>query len=160
MACCACGANRSLPLLTFGQVPISGIYLEKADDVLQRYDIKLSYCDGCGLTSRDRITTPMHDYSRIDRGTAQQMPDYADDIVTSLREAGLSANASILEVGSNDGRPKMAFGRSRALSHRSILPTKPRLRVSRSTMPTAAQPMRRSLWPATVSSKRLSADIR
>jgi 2-polyprenyl-3-methyl-5-hydroxy-6-metoxy-1,4-benzoquinol methylase len=103
MQCCACEAGRILPLLTFAQVPISGIYLESADKTLQRYDIKLSYCEACGLTTRDRISTPMHDYSHIDRGTSQQMPDYANDILKSLRDAGLRDTASILEVGSNDG---------------------------------------------------------
>jgi hypothetical protein len=74
MKCCACGSDQFLALLKFEQVPISGIYLDQLDQTLQRYDISLTFCEGCGLTSRDRVVTPMHDYSRIDRGTAQQMP--------------------------------------------------------------------------------------
>ncbi len=103
MTCHACGTGTTEPLIEFNQIPISGYYLDNDADDLPRYDIKLSYCDACGFVSRDKIVAPLHDYTQIDRGTAQQMPDYAEGIVQSLKDAGLSNGASVLEVGSNDG---------------------------------------------------------
>ena len=105
--CVACGQSAKAPLLHFSAVPASGIYLGDdwgdAGEPFPRRDLTLVYCRDCGLASKVEAAASGLDYTQIDRGTAQQMPDHAGGIVQMLREAGLAQNSSILEVGSNDG---------------------------------------------------------
>ena len=98
------GLAQRIPLLRFPGVPISGYFLDGADASLPRHDLSLEYCDVCGLVSKlpqpDGVLAL--DYTTIDRGTAQQMPDYASLILDWMASAGVSKDAVIVEVGSND----------------------------------------------------------
>lgn len=101
--CAGCGQTAHAPLFRFANVPTSGIYLKDATQRVRRRDLVLSYCSVCGVVSQTQGEESVLDYTVIDRSTEQQMPDYAGGIVQSMREAGLAADAAILEVGSNDG---------------------------------------------------------
>jgi SAM-dependent methyltransferase len=101
--CVGCGATGWLPLIGFPGVPQSGIFLDDATGTLPRLDLNLVWCPGCGLARRSLVDGIGLDYAAIDRGTAQQMPDYADALVEALRTAGLREHSPVLEVGCNDG---------------------------------------------------------
>ncbi len=101
--CIACCGRGRFELLRFAGVPISGRYLAKPDASLPRHNLVLRACAHCGLVVRDRLAMPDHDYSQIDRDTAQQMPDYAADLVAALERDGIVRADKVLEIGCNDG---------------------------------------------------------
>ena len=101
--CAGCGSSRALPLLHFPAVPVSGIYLDNAAHSVARFDLRLGFCDSCGLVSRSGAQGAVIDYAAVDRATARQMPDYAPALAQALRRAGLGSTAAIVEVGCNDG---------------------------------------------------------
>jgi SAM-dependent methyltransferase len=101
--CISCGGGLFLPLIRFANVPVSGAYLDDPAALLPRADVALVYCTGCGFASKVYNAGGGPDYAAIDRGTAQQMPEYAAQLLTSMRQAGIESSTEIVEAGSNDG---------------------------------------------------------
>jgi len=102
----ACGACLSLdfaPFFRAGEWSTSGRYLAQPAAAGEPVDIVLECCRGCGLIRQSPSAIVRLDYVAIERGTAKQLPSYAERIIGSLSEYGVGAGDLVVEVGANDG---------------------------------------------------------
>ena len=101
----ACGACRSALFGTFfraEEASVTGMYFDKPT-LGEPATVELEFCKSCGLIRQPPERMIQLNYERIVRGTSQQLPPYAPDILASLAKFGVRADDFILEVGANDG---------------------------------------------------------
>jgi 2-polyprenyl-3-methyl-5-hydroxy-6-metoxy-1,4-benzoquinol methylase len=101
--CPACSSERFEPLIDFGTLPKSGVYLYVPDAPFPTIHLAHEFCSSCGLIRQKNIESASHDYTHIPRATTRQFPKYIDAIVDSLKSHGVSGSDLVIEVGSNDG---------------------------------------------------------
>jgi SAM-dependent methyltransferase len=101
----ACGACRSTlfgPFFRAEEASVTGLYFDKPTPT-EPATVELEYCRSCGLIRQPPERMIRLNYERIVRGTSQQLPPYAPDILTSLAQFGVKSDDFILELGANDG---------------------------------------------------------
>ena len=96
--CICCGGDWN-PLVDFGDVPRSGVYLSTPDADIPTARLAYEYCGSCGLIRR-RPVRAATDYSRSDRTTGHWRPEYEDRLVEMV---GRGPRGLVVEVGANDG---------------------------------------------------------
>jgi len=101
--CGACAGTLFGPFFRANEASISGLYLAAPVIPSEPATISLEYCKTCGLIRQVPGQTIRLNYDRIVRGTAQQLPSYTADILSTLTEFGVRPDDFILEVGANDG---------------------------------------------------------
>jgi hypothetical protein len=101
--CGACAGAEFGSFFRAREASVSGLYLAEPIAPTKPVTIELEYCKTCGLIRQVPGKAIYLDYDRIQRGTAQQLPTYAVDIIASLSELGVSRDDFILEVGANEG---------------------------------------------------------
>jgi 2-polyprenyl-3-methyl-5-hydroxy-6-metoxy-1,4-benzoquinol methylase len=101
--CGACAGVQFTPFFRAREWSVSGHYLSVPTAPAGPVAIELEACRSCGLIRQvhDRLV-PLN-YDQIIRGTAKQLPDYAQRIISSLLEYGVGKDDLIVEVGANDG---------------------------------------------------------
>jgi 2-polyprenyl-3-methyl-5-hydroxy-6-metoxy-1,4-benzoquinol methylase len=101
--CGACAGVQFTPFFRAREWSVSGHYPSTATRPARPVAIELEVCRSCGLIRQvpDRLV-PLN-YDQIIRGTAKQLPDYAQRIISSLSEHGVGKNDLVVEVGANDG---------------------------------------------------------
>jgi 2-polyprenyl-3-methyl-5-hydroxy-6-metoxy-1,4-benzoquinol methylase len=103
VACGACAGVSFGSFFAADEASISGVYLAEPVVLREPTRIELEYCKTCGLIRQVPDRTVRLEYDQIDRGTAKQLPDYAEDIFAALPRLGIQSNDLILEVGANEG---------------------------------------------------------
>ncbi|GAA5163805.1 class I SAM-dependent methyltransferase [Viridibacterium curvum] len=101
--CPACGDSRLLPLVDFGELPSTGVFLPSPSDGYPQRRLAFQYCAQCGCVVQVRSETHGADYTEVARGTRRQFPAYADAIVTELLTQCPASTDLLIEIGSNDG---------------------------------------------------------
>lgn len=102
--CSCCGGTTFKTFFEFGLLPRTGFYLTEGQSIdVPKAPLNLEYCASCGFIRQVYDTMTQIDYAEVERGTAQQLPHYTDDIIQSMIDEGLSARNLIVEVGCNDG---------------------------------------------------------
>jgi SAM-dependent methyltransferase len=101
--CPACSSERFEPLIDFGTLPKSGVYLHASDAPFPTIHLAHEFCTSCGLIRQKNIESAPHDYTHVPRATTRQFPKYIDAIIASLKSHGVSGSDLVIEVGSNDG---------------------------------------------------------
>jgi 2-polyprenyl-3-methyl-5-hydroxy-6-metoxy-1,4-benzoquinol methylase len=101
--CGACAGVQFTPFFRTHEWSVSGHYPQSPVQPGLPVAIELEACRSCGLIRQvpDRLVSL--NYDQIVRGTARQLPDYAQRIITSLSEYGVAKDALVVEVGANDG---------------------------------------------------------
>src|SRR5579884_4073039 len=101
-----CGACRGAEFGSFfraREASVSGRYLAEPVAPTKPATIELEYCKTCGLVRQVPGRIIQLDYDGIERGTAQQLPTYASEIIASLSKLGIGPDDFVLEVGANEG---------------------------------------------------------
>jgi 2-polyprenyl-3-methyl-5-hydroxy-6-metoxy-1,4-benzoquinol methylase len=120
--CGACAGAVFGPFFRAHEASVSGVYLAEPVIPTEGATIELEYCKTCGLIRQVPGQTIRLNYDRIERGTAQQLPTYSADILSTLSALGVQPDDFILEVGANDG----TFLRElRSRGHRNLLGIEP-----------------------------------
>jgi hypothetical protein len=101
--CGVCGGKIFAPFFRGREWSISGRYLATPVNPGAPVTIGLEYCQSCSLIRQIPGGIAHLDYGEIVRGTAKQLPSYADRIIASLSEFGVKDDDLILEIGANDG---------------------------------------------------------
>jgi SAM-dependent methyltransferase len=101
--CGACAGASFGDFFRAREASVSGIYPSEPDVPPQPTTIDLEYCKSCGLIRQVPDRTIRLNYDRIVRGTAKQLPDYAEEIFAALPRLGVQSTDLILEVGANEG---------------------------------------------------------
>ena len=100
-----CGACRNAlfgPFFRAEEASVTGLYFDKPTPT-EPATVELEYCRNCGLIRQPPERIIQLNYERIVRGTSQQLPPYAADILSSLAQFGVRNDDFILEIGANDG---------------------------------------------------------
>jgi 2-polyprenyl-3-methyl-5-hydroxy-6-metoxy-1,4-benzoquinol methylase len=100
-----CGACRSALFGRFfraQEASVTGLYFDQPTPT-EPATIELEYCKSCGFIRQVPDRMIRLNYERIGRRTAQQLPPYTADILSSLSRFGVNGDGFILEVGANDG---------------------------------------------------------
>ena len=90
------------PLLDFGQVPTSGLFRDQPDRPLACARLAFQLCGSCGLLRREALGLP-RDYTDVDRATAAQLPEYAQELLGGIAAHGLASDQVVFDIGCNDG---------------------------------------------------------
>lgn len=102
--CSSCGTATFRSFLEFGMQPRTGIYLaERGAARAPRTRLDLEYCENCGFIRQIEKADDEIDYAEVERGTAQQLPHYASELIDRLRAQGISNSSFVIEVGCNEG---------------------------------------------------------
>jgi len=120
----ACGACAGAIFGTFfraQEASVTGLYLDRPTPT-EPATIELEYCRGCGFIRQVPERMIQLNYERIVRGTSQQLPPYAPDILASLTQFGVKSDDLIVEVGANDGT---FLKELRALGYENLLGVEP-----------------------------------
>lgn len=102
--CNLCHSADLLPLIDFGEHPISKHLLRSPNEHPPVYPVKLLFCEACGLTQLGEGAPPeafYDEYLTLSSWKAQPQIAAEVDMLQSLD--GLCAGSRILEVGCNDG---------------------------------------------------------
>lgn len=103
MTCPACSGSAFESLIDFGMVPHSGTFLSGPDRPYQMGKLSFEFCPHCALIRRQWPNENITNYANIGRTTSHCIPDYAAQIVESLKQQSIRAEELIVEVGANDG---------------------------------------------------------
>jgi 2-polyprenyl-3-methyl-5-hydroxy-6-metoxy-1,4-benzoquinol methylase len=101
-ACGACQSARFGRFFRAEEASVTGLYFDKPTPT-EPATVELEYCKSCGLIRQPPERMIQLNYERIVRGTSQQLPPYAPDILSGLAQFGVKSDDFILEVGANDG---------------------------------------------------------
>jgi SAM-dependent methyltransferase len=119
-----CGACRSALFGRFfraQEASVTGLYFDQPTPT-EPATIELEYCKSCGFIRQVPDRMIRLNYERIVRGTAQQLPPYATDILSSLTRFAVKSDDLVLEVGANDGT---FLKELRAQGYRNLLGVEP-----------------------------------
>jgi SAM-dependent methyltransferase len=120
-ACGACAGALFGRFFRAQEASVTGVYLEQPAPT-EPATIELEYCKSCGFIRQVPDRMIRLNYERIVRGTAQQLPPYAPEILASLSQFGVTSDDLILEVGANDGT---FLKELRAQGYRNLLGVEP-----------------------------------
>lgn len=104
VVCNLCGGSNLLPLINFGDHPISHHYLGKAqqDDYINT--IELRFCEDCGLTQIIDPIPPEKFYTELFAVSSwKNQPHIQHEIKLLSNLSGISEDSFIVEIASNDG---------------------------------------------------------
>ena len=101
-ACGACGGALFGRFFRAEEASVTGLYFAEPTPT-EPATIELEYCKSCGFIRQVPEHVIRLNYERIVRGTSQQLPPYAADILSGLARLGVKSDDFILEVGANDG---------------------------------------------------------
>lgn len=101
--CPACGGTDLRPMVDFGELPVTGVFLSNPTQPYPKRKLAFNYCGCCACVMQVRSATQGADYSEVDRSTQRQFPNYADEIVADLLKLCSTKQDLLIEVGSNDG---------------------------------------------------------
>jgi SAM-dependent methyltransferase len=119
-----CGACQNAHFGRFfraQQASVTGLYFGKPT-LGEPATVELEYCKSCGLIRQPPERMIRLNYERIVRGTSQQLPPYAPDILSSLAQFGVKSDDFVLEIGANDGT---FLKKLRAQGYRNLLGVEP-----------------------------------
>ncbi len=101
MKCKICDSRKIYPLFNGTQYQKTGVYsLKKTKKKI--IQIRILFCKECYFIFKKKNLKSNFSYSKINRNTENQLPNYIDKIINSLNKLKLNKNSVILEVGSND----------------------------------------------------------
>lgn len=120
-ACGACGGALFGSFFRAEEASVTGLYFDKPTPT-EPATVELEYCRNCGLIRQPPERMIELNYERIVRGTSQQLPPYAGDILSSLAQFGVGNDDFVLEVGANDGT---FLKELRAQGYRNLLGVEP-----------------------------------
>jgi 2-polyprenyl-3-methyl-5-hydroxy-6-metoxy-1,4-benzoquinol methylase len=103
LPCGACHGASFGSFFSASEASVSGAYPAEPVVPQQPTKIALEYCKTCGLIRQVPGQIIQLNYDRIVRGTAKQLPDYAESILSSLEQLGVQPTDLVLEVGANEG---------------------------------------------------------
>ena len=101
--CQLCGETHLLPLIDFGNHPITKHYLASPSDQPPVWPVKLFFCVSCGLTQLVDSCPPeviYDDYVTLSAWKFQPQVKHEIDLTRKL--TGLGSDANIIEIGCND----------------------------------------------------------
>lgn len=101
--CHLCGQKHLLPLIDFGNHPITKHYLAQPSDQPPVWPVKLFFCDTCGFTQLVDSCPPeviYDDYVTLSAWKFQPQVEHEIDLTRKL--TGLGPDANIIEIGCND----------------------------------------------------------
>lgn len=101
--CGACNSASFGGFFSAYEASVSGAYPAEPVVPQQHTKIELEYCQTCGLIRQVPGRIIQLNYDRIVRGTAKQLPDYTEDILSTLTEFGVQSTDLVLEIGANEG---------------------------------------------------------
>ena len=103
--CTICKSADTLRLLERDNVPRSGQFLtESSIDGFATASLKWTACKACGAISLDQSDLGKVDYTNVIRGTAKQLPEYRNLLVSMVQSALDGAGGGrVIEIGANDG---------------------------------------------------------
>ncbi len=101
--CGACAGGSFGGFFSVTEASVSGNYPSEPIVPHEPTRIELEYCKDCGLIRQVPGKVVELNYHGIFRGTAKQLPHYAEDIMTALPSYGVQPGDLVLEVGANDG---------------------------------------------------------
>jgi 2-polyprenyl-3-methyl-5-hydroxy-6-metoxy-1,4-benzoquinol methylase len=101
--CGACAGVQFTPFFRAREWSVSGHYMSVPTTPARPVAIELEVCRSCGLIRQDPDRLVPLNYNQIIRGTAKQLPDYAQRIISSLSQHSVGKDDLIVEVGANDG---------------------------------------------------------
>lgn len=99
--CPCCGGDDFFEVISFLDIPLTGVYRVELDAVLPRIDLYFEACRGCSLLRRRDYYDPPS-YSNRNRGTSGQQPAYFEEIIKKI-DSLVGKGDLIVDVGSNDG---------------------------------------------------------
>src|ERR1043166_73594 len=103
-ACHLCGGADLLPLIDFGAHPVSKHYLETQDADPPTWPVRVYFCESCGLTQLIDSCPPEILYANYVTLSSWKPQPHAQGEIDVLRGLdGMTAGASIIEIGCNDG---------------------------------------------------------
>jgi 2-polyprenyl-3-methyl-5-hydroxy-6-metoxy-1,4-benzoquinol methylase len=120
-ACGACGGALFGRFFRAEEASVTGLYFAEPTPT-EPATIELEYCKSCGFIRQVPEHVIRLNYERIVRGTSQQLPPYAADILSGLARLGVKSDDFILEVGANDGT---FLKELRAQGYRNLLGVEP-----------------------------------
>lgn len=119
--CGACAGSIFSPFFRAEEASVTGLYFDKPT-AGEPATVELEYCKSCGLVRQVPERMIRLNYERIVRGTSQQLPPYAADILARLAAFGVKSDDFVLEVGANDGT---FLKELRAKGYRNLLGIEP-----------------------------------
>jgi 2-polyprenyl-3-methyl-5-hydroxy-6-metoxy-1,4-benzoquinol methylase len=119
--CGACSGALFGRFFRAQEASVTGLYFDRPTPT-EPATIELEYCKSCGFIRQVPDRMIRLNYERIVRGTAQQLPPYAGDILSSLTRFAVKSDDLILEVGANDGT---FLKELRAQGYRNLLGIEP-----------------------------------
>lgn len=99
-ACPICLAHEIKPLISFLNIPLTGVFCRSPNEKKPVLNLEINYCLDCAFLNQRRIKNRI-DYSNVTRPTARQLPEYASEIIKILSQNNPSK--FLIEVGCNDG---------------------------------------------------------
>jgi 2-polyprenyl-3-methyl-5-hydroxy-6-metoxy-1,4-benzoquinol methylase len=103
-SCNLCGSSDLLPLIDFGKHPVAKHYLADQSGDQPVWPVRLYFCESCGLTQLAGSCPPevlYENYVTLSSWKFQPHVQREIDLIKSLD--GMSSNAKVVEIGSNDG---------------------------------------------------------
>ena len=122
-SCNLCGSNNLLPLIDFGEHPISKHYLAEQDNEQPNWPVKLYFCESCGLSQLHDSCPPeviYDDYVTLSSWKFQ--PQVKHEIDTLQKMTDLTLDANIIEIGCNDA---MFLDELSGVGYRNLLGIEP-----------------------------------
>jgi SAM-dependent methyltransferase len=101
--CHLCASDELLPLIDFGNHPVSKHYLGNQSDEQPNWPVQLFFCESCGLSQLIDSCPPemiYDDYVTLSSWKFQ--PQVKHEIETVQKLTALGLNANIVEIGCND----------------------------------------------------------
>ncbi|NBP15290.1 methyltransferase domain-containing protein [bacterium] len=102
LPCPCCGKNSFETLIDFGQVPVSGLFDKLPNPQPPCAPLALEFCPRCAFARKRKYLGKERDYRKIERGTAGQLPCYADWILQEAKMRCLP-DGLVVEIGCNEG---------------------------------------------------------
>ncbi len=101
--CPVCGRDEFFRCFSSGQFARTGFYSDQKKNCADKSPIIVQACGHCGFMRLQDTTTPDVDYTDVNRDTTRQLPEYTSDLFDLFSQFFGGKDASILEVGANNG---------------------------------------------------------
>ena len=103
MKCLACGNDRTLPVVSFGNQPAANLLLDRRTDPFELAELGVNGCVSCGHLQQIEFFSPkkLFEHYLYQSGTSQSLSKYFSWLAKNLGEK--FNRGSMLEIASNDG---------------------------------------------------------